>query len=120
MKRFVLFLLVAMSPLLMGASGCTGPTAPETRESAISICSRGNLFYCPGQGGPQTPILSDKGYVGYCAGGAGNSTSRGYSGYNSNSFTSAYRTSGEAWSACGSTSATDRGWCFGVITCERE
>jgi hypothetical protein len=30
-----------------------------------------------------------------------------------------YSRSSEAWDDCGSTGPTDRGWCLGVITCER-
>jgi hypothetical protein len=30
-----------------------------------------------------------------------------------------YSRSSEAWDDCGSTGRTDRGWCLGVITCER-
>ena len=117
MKRLALFLLVAVSPMLMGASSCLSPVAPD-EDTALASCSRAGLFYCNANGGPQT--LQAQGWNGYCmAAGNNGSYTTGYSGYRGSGATPVYSRSSEAWNDCGSTGATDRGWCLGVITCER-
>lgn len=117
MKRFVLLTVVVLSPVLMGAGSCLSPAAPS-EDTPLAHCSRAGLFYCNAHGGPQT--LQAFGWTGWCAlpGNAGN-YSTGYSGYNGPAGTPAYSTSGQAWSDCGSTGPTSRGWCLGVITCSR-
>ncbi len=116
MWKWVL-LVVILSPVLMGAEGCLNPVAPEP-NNPLAFCSQLGLFYCNANGGPQG--LQAQGWSGYCmaAGNAGSYTV-GYSGYAGPAATPAYSRSSEAWDACGSTGPTSRGWCLGVITCNR-
>jgi hypothetical protein len=115
MRRFVLFLIVALSPMLMGANGCLTPTE---QDDPVAFCSRSGLFYCNANGGPQ--LLQAQGFSGWCAlaGNSGTYTT-GYAGYKGQAGTPAYSTTSRAWADCASTGPTDRGWCLGVITCTR-
>ena len=120
MRKWLLLLVVMLSPALMGAQGCPTlapePLAPST---PLAFCSQAGLFYCNANGGPQT--LQGQGWSGYCmaAGSSGNYTT-GYSGYTGGGgATPVYSSTSQAWDACGSTGPTDRGVCLGVITCQR-
>lgn len=119
MNRYVVLAIVVLSPILMGAGSCfPNPAGPE-QDTPLAFCSRSNLFYCNAPGGPQG--LQEQGWPGWCAlPGNSGSYHTGYSGYKGPAGTPAYSTSREAWAACNSTGPTDRGWCLGVITCQRQ
>lgn len=122
-KRLALFLVVAFSPILMGAGSCVSPSEPSPQphtQSPVALCAQINMFYCPAIGAPTNPILTAQGWNGYCSPGNNGGYQTGYSGYSSNAFTPVYRTSSEAWDMCNSRGPTDRGWCLGVITCSHQ
>lgn len=120
-KRILLFLLVAFSPVMMGAEGCLSPVAPEP-ETGLSYCSSNGMFHCGTVSGPQ--MLQEHGFTGYCTLGATGTTGLtvGYSGFTSGrGITPAFRTSTDAWNVgCGASALGGSGVCNTVTTCYRE
>ncbi len=121
MRKLGLFVIVALTPLIMGADGCLAVTEPS--DDPESFCSRAGLYWCNSNVVPQT--LTAQGWNGYCM--AGNSAAttaaydRGYSGVTGTGGASpVYPTTDQAWrEGCGASGVTGRGVCNSVVTCTK-
>lgn len=117
MTKRALFVIVAVAPLFMGASGCLDITQPS--DDPESYCSRAGMLWCNTNIVPQT--LTDMGWNGFCAVGMGGVGSRGYVGVTGTGGASpAYATTDQAWKqGCGASGVTGQGVCVSVVTCTR-
>jgi hypothetical protein len=118
MRKLGLFLILTLSPLVMGATGCPSLTQPTT-DDPESFCSRAGMFWCNTNIVPQS--LTAQGWNGYCMAGASGGYDRGYSGVTGTGGASpVYATSDQAWrEGCGASGVTGRGICNSVVTCTR-
>jgi hypothetical protein len=122
-RKLVLFVIVALSPLMMGANGCLPTEATDVPDDPVSFCSRAGAYWCNTSIVPQT--LTAQGWNGYCMVGNTAATtanySRGYSGVTgTGGATPVYPSSQQAWNeGCGASSFTGRGVCNSVVTCTR-
>jgi len=75
MRKLGLFVIVALSPLMMGANGClptAGDFAPAAPQTAEAFCARlpsigfGNFFYCGTSQGNLQAVAFPDGARGYC------------------------------------------------------
>jgi hypothetical protein len=120
--RLGLIVIVATSPLLMGANGCMDLTQPTTLDDPESFCSAAGTYWCNTNIVPQS--LTAQGGNGFCMAGNTAATTtnynRGYSGVTgTGGATPVYPSTAQAWEACGSSGATDRGVCNTVVTCTK-
>jgi hypothetical protein len=117
LRKLLPFVIVALTPLFMGANGCLNMTQPS--DDPEWFCSRIGTFWCNTNIAPQT--LTDHGWNGYCMAGASGGYNRGYSGVTGSGGASpVYPTTDLAWrEGCGAGTVTSRGVCNSVVTCTR-
>jgi hypothetical protein len=117
MRKLGLFVIVAATPLLMGANGCMNITQPS--DDPESYCSRLGMYWCNTNIVPQT--LTSMGWNGFCDAGMSGVGNQGYAGVTGTGGASpVYATSDQAWrEGCGASSITGRGVCNSVVTCTR-
>jgi hypothetical protein len=116
MRKLGLFVIVAVTPLFMGANGCL-QNVTQPSDDPESFCSRMGMLWCNTHTVPQT--LTDMGWPGYCMEAMPGVGHRGYSGVSGNGgATPVYATTDQAWrEGCGASSLTGQGVCVSVVTC---
>jgi hypothetical protein len=120
MKKLGLFLIVTLTPLVMGAAGCPNLTnLTQASDDPESYCSRAGAFWCNTNIVPQT--LTAQGWNGYCMVGVSSGYDRGYSGVTgTGGATPVYPTTDQAWhDGCAASGVTGRGVCNSVVTCTK-